>query len=76
MLLGAGRVTKESPIDLAVGIELKKRRRDYVSAGELLAVFHVNDRLNLEAARERFLAAYTLAPEPPVPQPLVYEIIE
>jgi pyrimidine-nucleoside phosphorylase/thymidine phosphorylase len=40
-----------------------------------MAVFHVNDRTNLEAARERFLAAYTLAPEPPAPQPLVYEII-
>jgi pyrimidine-nucleoside phosphorylase/thymidine phosphorylase len=75
MLLGAGRLTKESPIDLAVGIELKKRRGEYIHAGEPLAVFHVNDRLNLEAARERFLAAYTLAPEPPVPQPLVYEII-
>ncbi|QGP91528.1 Pyrimidine-nucleoside phosphorylase [Neomoorella glycerini] len=75
MLLGAGRVTKESPVDPAVGIELKKRRGDYVSAGEPLAVFHVNDRTNLEAARERFLAAYTLAAEPPAPQPLVYEII-
>ncbi|KYH33488.1 pyrimidine-nucleoside phosphorylase [Neomoorella mulderi] len=76
LLLGAGRLTKESPIDLAVGIELKKRRGEYIHAGEPLAVFHVNDRTNLEAARERFLAAYTLAPEPPAPQPLVYEIIK
>lgn len=75
MLLGAGRITKESPIDLAVGIELKKRLGDYVNAGEPLAVFHVNDRANLEAARERFLAAYILAAAPPTPQPLVYEII-
>lgn len=75
MLLGAGRVTKESPIDLAVGIELKKRRGDYIRAGEPLAVFHVNDRTNLETARQRFLAAYTLAAAPPAPQPLVYEII-
>ncbi|BCV22858.1 thymidine phosphorylase [Moorella sp. Hama-1] len=75
MLLGAGRMTKESPIDLAVGIELKKRRGDYVRAGEPLAVFHVNDRTNLAAARQRFLAAYTLAAAPPAPQPLVYEVI-
>lgn len=75
MLLGAGRMTKESPIDLAVGIELKKRRGDYVRAGEPLAVFHVNDRTNLEAARKRFLAAYTIAGEPPAPQTLVYEVI-
>ncbi|WP_338825958.1 Pyrimidine-nucleoside phosphorylase [Moorella thermoacetica] len=76
MLLGAGRITKESPIDLAVGIELKKRLGDYVNAGEPLAVFHVNDRANLETARERFLAAYILAAEPPAPQPLVHEIVD
>ena len=75
MLLGAGRMTKASPIDLAAGIELKKRRGDYVRAGEPLAVFHVNDRTNLGAAQQRFLAAYTLAAAPPAPQPLVYEII-
>ncbi|WP_338824114.1 Pyrimidine-nucleoside phosphorylase [Moorella humiferrea] len=76
MLLGAGRASKESVIDPAVGIELKKRCGDYVNASEPLAVFHVNDRTNLEAARERFLAAYTLAPEPPSPRPLVYEVVE
>lgn len=76
MLLGAGRATKESVIDPAVGIELKKRYGDYVNTGEPLAVFHVNDRLNLEAARERFLVAYNLAPEPPSPRPLVYGVIE
>ncbi|MBC7324777.1 MAG: pyrimidine-nucleoside phosphorylase, partial [Moorella sp. (in: Bacteria)] len=76
LLLGAGRLTKESPIDLAAGIELKKRRGHYVNVGEPLAVFHVNDRTNLEVARERFLAAYNLATEPPAPQPLVYEIID
>ncbi|WP_258358738.1 pyrimidine-nucleoside phosphorylase [Moorella sulfitireducens (nom. illeg.)] len=75
MLLGAGRVTKESVIDPAAGIELKKRRGDYVNAGEPLAVFHVNDRTNLEAARDRFLSAYTLAPERPSNGQLVYEII-
>ncbi|PRR72491.1 pyrimidine-nucleoside phosphorylase [Neomoorella humiferrea] len=76
MLLGAGRAIKESVIDPAVGIELKKRYGDYVNASEPLAVFHVNDRTNLETARKKFLAAYTLAPEPPSPRPLVYEVID
>ncbi len=75
MLLGAGRLSKDSPIDLAVGIELKKRRGDYLEAGEPLAILHGNDPARLAMAREKFLAAYTLAETPPQPQPLVYEII-
>jgi len=76
MLLGAGRVTKESPIDLAAGIELKKRRGDYIRSGETLAVIHGNDPARIARVQEKLRAAYTLAAEPPQPQPLVYEIIE
>lgn len=76
MFLGAGRLTKESPIDLAAGIELKKRRGDYIHSGEVLAVLHGNHRARMAGAREKLLAAYTLAEAPPQPQPLVYEIID
>lgn len=40
MLLGAGRVSKESPIDLAAGIVLFKKVGDRVAAGEPLATMH------------------------------------
>lgn len=40
MLLGAGRQTKESVIDLAVGIMLNKKVGDYVEAGESLLTIH------------------------------------
>lgn len=43
MLLGAGRATKESKIDLAVGIVLRKKIGDPVNAGESLAVIHANN---------------------------------
>lgn len=42
MLLGAGRATKESVIDLAVGIVLHKKVGDQVNTGESLATIYAN----------------------------------
>jgi pyrimidine-nucleoside phosphorylase len=42
MWLGAGRATKESVIDLAVGLELRKKIGDEVKAGESLATIYSN----------------------------------
>ncbi|WP_028550200.1 pyrimidine-nucleoside phosphorylase [Paenibacillus sp. UNC451MF] len=42
MLLGAGRATKESEIDLAVGLMLNKKIGDPVKAGESLVTIHAN----------------------------------
>ena len=42
MLLGAGRATKESKIDLAVGLVLNKKVGDPVQAGETLVTIHSN----------------------------------
>lgn len=38
--LGAGRLTKEDPIDYTAGIVLNKKTSDYVKKGELLATFY------------------------------------
>ena len=43
MSLGGGRETKESEIDLSVGIVLKKKTGDAVAAGDTLAVIYGND---------------------------------
>ncbi len=58
LILGGGRETKESDIDLSVGLILQKKVGDYVKTGEPLAVIHANDKEKLKAARERFLKAY------------------
>lgn len=42
MLLGAGRATKESSIDLAVGLMLNKKVGDSVKVGESLVTIHAN----------------------------------
>lgn len=42
MVLGAGRATKESEIDLAVGIVLNKKVGDFVKEGESIATIYSN----------------------------------
>lgn len=64
LLLGGGRETKESSIDLAVGLILNKKVGDFVKKGESLATIHANDRQKFEAAKERFLKAYHIADAP------------
>jgi pyrimidine-nucleoside phosphorylase len=56
MILGAGRATKDSPIDLAVGLVLHKKIGDRISKGEPLATLHSN-REDVEENRERVYAA-------------------
>ncbi len=58
MLLGGGRVTKDSQIDLSVGIVLKKKVGDYVEKDDVLAVFYANDESKLQDSVNRFENAY------------------
>lgn len=60
LLLGGGRETKESEIDLSVGIILKKKVGDYVEENESLAVMYGNDVQKMEVAKQRFLNAYQI----------------
>jgi pyrimidine-nucleoside phosphorylase len=52
MVLGAGRATKESEIDLAVGLMLRKKIGDNVSKGESLATIYSNFE-DVEEVKER-----------------------
>ncbi|MGN1147139.1 MAG: pyrimidine-nucleoside phosphorylase [Lachnospiraceae bacterium] len=76
LLLGGGRETKESTIDLAVGIVLQKKRGDFVHAGDTLAVLHANDRERLAAARERLYSAYTITDKKPDEVPFIKGIVK
>ncbi|MDO7905128.1 pyrimidine-nucleoside phosphorylase [Paenibacillus sp. JX-17] len=77
MLLGAGRETKESVIDLAVGIELRKKVGEAVESGDLLAVLHVNevDPTRLGEAEKKVLEAYSITPQAVPAQPLIYALV-
>jgi len=75
LILGGGRETKESEIDLSVGLVLCKKVGDYVEAGEPLAVIHANDADRAEQARARYLKACTIAGEAPERMPFIKNIL-
>ncbi len=58
LILGGGRETKESDIDLSVGIKILKKVGDYVSKGDPIARLYANDVEKLKVASARLQAAY------------------
>jgi pyrimidine-nucleoside phosphorylase len=75
MELGAGRATKESIIDLAVGIVLNKKRGDKVEKGDVIAYVHANDEQKGKKASEDILNNYIIEPKYENNIPLVYDIV-
>jgi pyrimidine-nucleoside phosphorylase len=76
MLLGAGRENKDSQIDLAVGLELKKKIGDQVEKGESLAVIYYNSAQNLAEAKAKLEQSFTISSDKPASNKLIYEIIK
>lgn len=76
MELGAGRVTKESKIDLSVGIVLNKKCKDKVNKGETLAYIHANDKEKGEKALEKLINAIEIKDSFKDNTPLIYEVIK
>ncbi|HWQ75780.1 MAG TPA: pyrimidine-nucleoside phosphorylase [Syntrophomonas sp.] len=60
MLLGAGRQQLGDKIDPAAGIELIKKRGDYVQTGETIAVMHSNREKSIQPVRELLLEAFRI----------------
>jgi pyrimidine-nucleoside phosphorylase len=73
--LGAGRRTKDDPIDHAVGIVCHAKRGDRISAGDLLAEVHARDEAGASAVAAELLEAYELGDAAPVAKPIVLETI-
>lgn len=64
LVLGGGRLTKESEVDLSVGILLNKKRGDVVHPGEALATIYANDMEKAKDAYGRIVRAYEISSEP------------
>ncbi len=75
MMLGAGRETKESVIDPAVGFRLNRKVGDRVEAGDVLADVHVDPARDNSRGIQRLRDAYRLADRPVQPQPLILDIV-
>lgn len=75
LMLGGGRETKESEIDLSVGLVLEKKVGNYVKEGETLAIMYGNDISKMDAAETRFIKAYTISDNEPAKSKLIKGII-
>lgn len=75
MMLGAGRATKDSVIDLAVGIVLHKKVGDYVTEGESLATIYANDT-DVKQSVDKIVAHMDIYDTHTHPEPLVLGTVQ
>lgn len=73
-ILGAGRTTKDSEIDLAVGLVLNKKIGDSVKKGDSLVTIHSNTQEVTEVVN-RIYDAYDMSQKSVELKPLIYDII-
>ncbi|MEH7253122.1 pyrimidine-nucleoside phosphorylase [Neobacillus niacini] len=74
-LLGAGRITKESQIDLAVGLVLRKKIGDQVKKGESLVTIHSNKQ-EVTEVKNLVYAAYSISQKEVQIPTLIYGVID
>lgn len=74
MMLGAGRATKESEIDLSVGIVLHKKIGDAVAEGESLLTIHSNQE-NVDQVIEKLYENITITTDYMEAPTLIYQTI-
>jgi pyrimidine-nucleoside phosphorylase len=75
MMLGAGRETKESVIDMGVGLKLIKHVGDRISKGDVLAELYLNPDRDNSRAISRLREAIKLSDKEVVAQKLILDIV-
>ena len=75
MHLGGGRATKESSIDLSVGVVLHKKVGDAVAVGDSLGTIHASSEEKAREAAKMLRDCYELADEPVKRPALIKQII-
>lgn len=73
--LGAGRETKESKVDLSVGLVLTKKVGASVEAGETLVTVYGNDESKIDACMVKLENAFKISDEPVNSRQLIYGIV-
>lgn len=76
LILGGGRETKESRIDLSVGLMLSKKVGDRIQRGDVLAIIHGNDEAKTEEAAKRYLNACHISQDKVERKPFIKGIIQ
>ena len=76
LILGGGRETKESVIDLSVGIVLTKKVGSHVKAGEPLAYIHSNEEAKRLACEERLRKAFHIGGKVKKEGAIIHQILK
>ena len=74
-ILGAGRISKEDPIDHAAGIVLAKKTGDSVKKGDVIATLFTNNEASVAQAEKRFLSALEIGRGDVPEEKLILKII-
>ncbi|WMJ80738.1 pyrimidine-nucleoside phosphorylase [Clostridium sp. MB40-C1] len=75
LVLGAGRETKESEIDLSVGVVLHKKIGDFIRKGESIATIYANSVDKKKSSEEIILKAYEIVDEKIKPRKLIKGVV-
>ncbi|MBZ9609627.1 pyrimidine-nucleoside phosphorylase [Clostridium estertheticum] len=75
LVLGAGRETKESKIDLSVGIVLHKKIGDFVNKGEAIATVYASSVEKQKLSVKMILDAYEIVQEKIIAKSLIKGIV-
>lgn len=75
LILGGGRATKDSTINLGVGLDIRKHLGDVVQKGDVLAYMYIDDMGVFEEAKKRLLGAYTIEKKQLKPEKLVKNVV-
>ncbi|NBH15089.1 pyrimidine-nucleoside phosphorylase [Lachnospiraceae bacterium] len=76
LALGGGRSTKESEIDLTVGILLNKKRGDQVHPGDVLATVFASDMERAKEAYGKVVHAYQIQDQPAPKVPMIKGVVQ
>ncbi|MCR4865302.1 MAG: pyrimidine-nucleoside phosphorylase [Lachnospiraceae bacterium] len=72
MMLGAGRETLDSKIDMAAGIIIEKKTGDRVEKGDLLATLYADDEKLFDKAEQKYKESIIMSDEAVKRNPLLY----
>lgn len=76
VVLGAGRETKDSDIDLSAGIIINKKVGDYVSKGDTVATLYSAKEETFMSSETMLREVITIEKEKPEVEPLIYARVE
>lgn len=74
MMLGAGRETKDSKIDLSVGVQLHKKVGAFVEKGDIICSLYANTE-NITDVKEKISENIIISNDQPKKEPLIFDII-